>query len=151
MVALIWDSLAHPPVTHLWGRSTSVSHPSAFPSCMNIRIYEAPSGNIYNLATPVPGVTVTQLYNSQSSGRTLWRNGSASDSRSEGCVFKSRQGQNFLHTPMDPFLFLFFSFFFLFFLFFFLPPFLYFYLLFFLFISLSFFSSNFFFFFSCFF
>ena len=23
---------------------------------------------------------------------TLWRNGSASDSRSEGCVFKSRQG-----------------------------------------------------------
>ncbi|KAI9542905.1 hypothetical protein NQZ68_016212 [Dissostichus eleginoides] len=24
---------------------------------------------------------------------TLWRNGSASDSRSEGCVFKSRQGQ----------------------------------------------------------
>ena len=27
---------------------------------------------------------------------TLWRNGSASDSRSEGCVFKSRRGQ-FLH------------------------------------------------------
>ena len=26
---------------------------------------------------------------------TLWRNGSASDSRSEGCVFKSRRGQNF--------------------------------------------------------
>ena len=26
---------------------------------------------------------------------TLWRNGSASDSRSEGCVFKSRQGQTF--------------------------------------------------------
>ena len=26
--------------------------------------------------------------------KTLWRNGSASDSRSEGCVFKSRQGQN---------------------------------------------------------
>jgi hypothetical protein len=26
---------------------------------------------------------------------TLWRNGSASDSRSEGCVFKSRQGQIF--------------------------------------------------------
>ena len=26
---------------------------------------------------------------------TLWRNGSASDSRSEGCVFKSRQGQLF--------------------------------------------------------
>ena len=25
--------------------------------------------------------------------QTLWRNGSASDSRSEGCVFKSRQGQ----------------------------------------------------------
>ena len=24
---------------------------------------------------------------------TLWRNGSASDSRSEGCVFESRQGQ----------------------------------------------------------
>ena len=23
---------------------------------------------------------------------TLWRNGSASDSRSEGCVFESRQG-----------------------------------------------------------
>ena len=27
---------------------------------------------------------------------TLWRNGSASDSRSEGCVFKSRQGQHFI-------------------------------------------------------
>ena len=25
---------------------------------------------------------------------TPWRNGSASDSRSEGCVFKSRRGQN---------------------------------------------------------
>src|SRR4029434_7746276 len=25
--------------------------------------------------------------------QTLWRNGSASDSRSEGCVFKSRRGQ----------------------------------------------------------
>lgn len=24
---------------------------------------------------------------------TLWRNGSASDSRSEGCVFESRRGQ----------------------------------------------------------
>ena len=27
--------------------------------------------------------------------RALWRNGSASDSRSEGCVFKSRQGHFF--------------------------------------------------------
>ena len=27
---------------------------------------------------------------------TPWRNGSASDSRSEGCVFESRRGQNFL-------------------------------------------------------
>ena len=27
---------------------------------------------------------------------TPWRNGSASDSRSEGCVFKSRRGQTFL-------------------------------------------------------
>ena len=27
---------------------------------------------------------------------TLWCNGSASDSRSEGCVFKSRQGQSFV-------------------------------------------------------
>ena len=26
---------------------------------------------------------------------TPWRNGSASDSRSEGCVFKSRRGQYF--------------------------------------------------------
>ena len=26
---------------------------------------------------------------------TPWRNGSASDSRSEGCVFESRRGQNF--------------------------------------------------------
>ena len=114
MVALIWDSLAHPPVTHLWGKSTSISHPSAFPSCMNIRINEAPSGNIYNLATPVPGVTVTELYNSLSSGRTLWRNGSASDSRSEGCVFKSRQGQHFFPTlQWIPFFLLFFcSFFF---------------------------------------
>ena len=25
--------------------------------------------------------------------RTTWRNGSASDSRSEGCVFESRRGQ----------------------------------------------------------
>ena len=28
-----------------------------------------------------------------SSALTPWRNGSASDSRSEGCVFKSRRGQ----------------------------------------------------------
>ena len=26
---------------------------------------------------------------------TPWRNGSASDSRSEGCVFESRRGQNY--------------------------------------------------------
>ena len=30
-----------------------------------------------------------------SSQMTLWRNGSASDSRSEGCVFESRQGHDF--------------------------------------------------------
>ena len=30
--------------------------------------------------------------------RTPWRNGSASDSRSEGCVFKSRRGHFFLFT-----------------------------------------------------
>ena len=29
---------------------------------------------------------------------TLWRNGSASDSRSEGCVFESRQGQKLFST-----------------------------------------------------
>ena len=29
-------------------------------------------------------------------GRTPWRNGSASDSRSEGCVFESRRGHTFL-------------------------------------------------------
>ena len=29
--------------------------------------------------------------------KALWRNGSASDSRSEGCVFKSRPGQRFLN------------------------------------------------------
>ena len=29
--------------------------------------------------------------------KTPWRNDSASDSRSEGCVFKSRRGQNFFH------------------------------------------------------
>ena len=28
----------------------------------------------------------------------LWRNGSASDSRSEGCVFKSRQGHSLFTT-----------------------------------------------------
>ena len=28
--------------------------------------------------------------------KALWRNGSASDSRSEGCVFKSRRGHFFL-------------------------------------------------------
>ena len=28
---------------------------------------------------------------------TPWRNGSASDSRSEGCVFESRRGQNLLN------------------------------------------------------
>ncbi len=35
---------------------------------------------------------------------TLWRNGSASDSRSEGCVFKSRQGHlifNFVLVQVD--------------------------------------------------
>ena len=31
---------------------------------------------------------------------TLWRNGSASDSRSEGCVFESRQGHFFLHIHL---------------------------------------------------
>ena len=37
------------------------------------------------------------------SRRTPWRNGSASDSRSEGCVFKSRRGQqiNFEHKLAD--------------------------------------------------
>ena len=29
---------------------------------------------------------------------TPWRNGSASDSRSEGCVFKSRRGQNHIFS-----------------------------------------------------
>ena len=29
---------------------------------------------------------------------TPWRNGSASDSRSEGCVFESRRGQNVFPT-----------------------------------------------------
>ena len=29
---------------------------------------------------------------------TPWRNGSASDSRSEGCVFESRRGQNLFAT-----------------------------------------------------
>ena len=29
----------------------------------------------------------------QEDRRTTWRNGSASDSRSEGCVFESRRGQ----------------------------------------------------------
>ena len=38
---------------------------------------------------------------------TLWRNGSASDSRSEGCVFESRQGhQSFFfvrtYNQVDP-------------------------------------------------
>ena len=33
---------------------------------------------------------------------TLWRNGSASDSRSEGCVFESRQGHFFLFLPTFP-------------------------------------------------
>ena len=28
-------------------------------------------------------------------GKTPWRNGSASDSRSEGCVFESRRGQQY--------------------------------------------------------
>ena len=30
---------------------------------------------------------------------TPWRNGSASDSRLEGCVFESRRGQNLFQTP----------------------------------------------------
>ena len=38
---------------------------------------------------------------------TLWRNGSASDSRSEGCVFESRRGHkifhNFLFLPIIKF------------------------------------------------
>ena len=33
---------------------------------------------------------------------TPWRNGSASDSRSEGCVFKSRRGQPILRTAYIP-------------------------------------------------
>ena len=36
--------------------------------------------------------------------KTAWRNGSASDSRSEGCVFESRRGQNILFLQkMDNF------------------------------------------------
>nr|XP_057911884.1 uncharacterized protein LOC131106649 [Doryrhamphus excisus] len=34
--------------------------------------------------------------------RTLWRNGSASDSRSEGCVFESRQGHKSVLCPGCP-------------------------------------------------
>ena len=30
---------------------------------------------------------------------TPWRNGSASDSRSEGCVFESRRGQKIFFLP----------------------------------------------------
>ena len=30
---------------------------------------------------------------------TPWRNGSASDSRSEGCVFESRRGQKYFFPP----------------------------------------------------
>ena len=33
--------------------------------------------------------------------QTLWRNGSASDSRSEGCVFNSRQGQWLFFQLLD--------------------------------------------------
>ena len=35
--------------------------------------------------------------------KTPWRNGSASDSRSEGCVFKSRRGHlfSFLHDRFE--------------------------------------------------
>ena len=33
--------------------------------------------------------------------RTPWRNGSASDSRSEGCVFESRRGQIFYLFSFD--------------------------------------------------
>ena len=36
---------------------------------------------------------------------TPWRNGSASDSRSEGCVFKSRRGHSFLFFGFSLFLF----------------------------------------------
>ena len=36
---------------------------------------------------------IAHLHNKQLN-KTLWRNGSASDSRSEGCVFNSRQGQD---------------------------------------------------------
>jgi hypothetical protein len=31
---------------------------------------------------------------------TPWRNGSASDSRSEGCVFESRRGQKFFFSQI---------------------------------------------------
>ena len=34
---------------------------------------------------------------------TAWRNGSASDSRSEGCVFKSRRGHFFSYNPLGVF------------------------------------------------
>ena len=36
--------------------------------------------------------------NSRKFGVALWRNGGASDSRSEGCVFNSRRGQIILKT-----------------------------------------------------
>ena len=43
------------------------------------------------LAIPSSHLSVRQPTTNQS---TPWRNGSASDSRSEGCVFKSRRGHN---------------------------------------------------------
>ena len=41
------------------------------------------------------------LEDPEDSIKTPWRNGSASDSRSEGCVFKSRRGQTFSQISLS--------------------------------------------------
>ena len=63
---------------------------------MNIRIrpamlYRKPSRLLFTLNI----IKLPMMYD-----LTLWRNGSASDSRSEGCVFESRQGQMFFSTSL---------------------------------------------------
>ena len=47
-------------------------------------------------------IFVESLYKLIQTGtrKTPWRNGSASDSRSEGCVFESRRGQKFFWTRL---------------------------------------------------
>ena len=55
---------------------------------------------LYSLEAPDHNYFISFPFISHFLYETPWRNGSASDSRSEGCVFKSRRGQSFFFSKV---------------------------------------------------